>query len=444
MIRLILWLSVFWIVPLMTYMLINETKFHKNIVLGVTLPQEARNDEEIKGVLAKFRRDSIIVCAGLLVLAAVFCFLSSDQKPMTLWGIWLTLAIVVPYIPYVITNAKLKKVKEEKGWKKTPSVIMVDTAAIPSPKWMSPVWFVPPFLISLLPVLWDKEMWFLYAIFALMILLFWFSYRYLYRNKAEIVDANTELTKALSQVRKYNWGSMWIVSAYFMALTAFFPVLAGKNVWLAAVIMGVFTVGLCVYAFHVEMRTRRIQEKLTKDSGKDLYVDDDDHWIAGMFYYNPDDAMTIVNNRVGINGNVNFARPFGKIMAVFLVLLIVGMPFMGVFFDHLGEQEITLRTEDDILIGEAGWTKYEIPFDTVTEVTLLDKLPERLIRKAGSSFENLIKGRFYSEETGNIRVLLDPGVPPYIYVKTTGWDYILNVRDKNLTTEIYNKLKTNP
>ncbi|MBQ1305379.1 MAG: hypothetical protein IIY44_03175, partial [Erysipelotrichales bacterium] len=169
MIRLILWLSVFWIVPLMTYMLINETKFHKNIVLGVTLPQEARNDEEIKGVLAKFRRDSIIVCAGLLVLAAVFCFLSSDQKPMTLWGIWLTLAIVVPYIPYVITNAKLKKVKEEKGWKKTPAVIMVDTAAIPSPKWMSPVWFVPPFLISLLPVLWDKEMWFLYAIFALMI-----------------------------------------------------------------------------------------------------------------------------------------------------------------------------------------------------------------------------------------------------------------------------------
>ena len=97
---------------------------------------------------------------------------------------------------------------------------------------------------------------------------------------------------------------------------------------------------------------------------------------------------------------------------MFLVLLIVGMPFMGVFFDHLGEQEITLRTEDNILIGEAGWTKYEIPFDTVTEVTLLDKLPERLIRKAGSSFENLIKGRFYSEETGNIRVLLDPGPGP--------------------------------
>ena len=84
MIRLILWLSVFWIVPVMTYMLINETKFHKNIVLGVTLPQEARDNEEIKGVLAKFRRDSIIVCAGLLVLAAVFCFLSSDQKPMTI------------------------------------------------------------------------------------------------------------------------------------------------------------------------------------------------------------------------------------------------------------------------------------------------------------------------------------------------------------------------
>ena len=50
----ILWLSLCWL-PLMFYaMLGNETKFKKNIVVGVTFPQEGREDPEVLALLKKY------------------------------------------------------------------------------------------------------------------------------------------------------------------------------------------------------------------------------------------------------------------------------------------------------------------------------------------------------------------------------------------------------
>ena len=53
--NLILWISVIWIIPLFYFMLRNETKFKKNIVLGVTFPYTARDDADVQELLAKFR-----------------------------------------------------------------------------------------------------------------------------------------------------------------------------------------------------------------------------------------------------------------------------------------------------------------------------------------------------------------------------------------------------
>ena len=49
--------------PTLDGMLINEAKFKKNIAVGVTLPYEAREDAEIQKILAKYRKNMIIVNA---------------------------------------------------------------------------------------------------------------------------------------------------------------------------------------------------------------------------------------------------------------------------------------------------------------------------------------------------------------------------------------------
>ena len=51
MMNMIIFGSMIWIPALIAYMLINETKFKKNIVIGVTLPKEAREDETVLRIL---------------------------------------------------------------------------------------------------------------------------------------------------------------------------------------------------------------------------------------------------------------------------------------------------------------------------------------------------------------------------------------------------------
>ena len=49
--NLIMWGSIIWIIPLVYFMQKNETKFKKNIVIGVTLPFEAREDTQAQEIL---------------------------------------------------------------------------------------------------------------------------------------------------------------------------------------------------------------------------------------------------------------------------------------------------------------------------------------------------------------------------------------------------------
>lgn len=78
--------------------------------------------------------------------------------------------------------------------------------------------------------------------------------------------------------------------------------------WAAMAVTFVYGAVVVVATIGIEFRVRRAQERLTADSGKDFYVDEDDQWIWGMFYYNPNDKRLVVNNRTGINTTFNLAR----------------------------------------------------------------------------------------------------------------------------------------
>ena len=67
-------------------------------------------------------------------------------------------------------------------------------------------------------------------------------------------------------------------------------------------------------AVALELRLRQLQEKLTAQSGRGWYPDDDDKWIWGLFYYNPSDSRLIVNARIGVNTTVNLAKRSGKLL----------------------------------------------------------------------------------------------------------------------------------
>lgn len=276
---------------------------------------------------------------------------------------------------------------------------------------------------------------------GLTIIIFWLSYRYLYRNKSEIVDLNVNLTKTLTQVRRHNWGVFWLISAYSMVLFNIGLLLSKYSSILMLATIIITTLIIVIAAFRIEFKTRKVQELLTKNSGDDFYIDEDDNWIGGVVYYNPNDTKLIINNRIGINSTFNLAKTSGKVIGLILVLILIAMPFTGVILGGMENKPIGLEIVDNIVISTNGPTKYEIPLEDIVEVELIDKLPEKLVRTWGTGMENLLKGNFSSPSTGNMKLCLDPNVAPFIFITMKNGDkYMFGVRDKDETEKIYLKL----
>lgn len=440
----IMWASIIWIAPFIYYMLANEAKFKKNIAVGVTLPYDARDDEEVKSLLTQYKDEIKWICLALIAVAIPCFFIRNVYTTLTVWSIWVLVCIVLPYVPYVKCNTRLKKLKVERGWKQSESgIIRIDTASIPSNKWLSPWSFLPAVILCLVPLIWDRSFWILYVTLGIWPPILWLCYRYLYRNKSETVDTNIDIARALTQVRRYNWGKMWLFCAYFFAAFCLgISITQNSPLWSTLIIIALSFV-IVIAAFRVEMKTRRLQEKLTADSGKDWYVDEDDNWIGGILYYNPNDSRLIINNRVGINSSINVAKTSGKIIMGLIVLLLLTLPFTGTILRGIGEQPLVLELTDTDIVSGRGNSLYSVPFEDIAEVELLGELPDSMVRTFGTAMENLLKGNFTAKGIGSLKICLDPNCPPYILIKTTdNQHYLFGSRDSELTGQIFEQLTT--
>ena len=440
--NIILWLSIIWLAPLMCIVLANETKFKKNIAVGVTLPYEGRQDVEVQKRLSRFKKELWLLCVFLLLLALPGMLVKNLAGNMTIWFLWLDLCVFLPFIPYVRCNRELKRIKRERGWNvNAGQTLTVDTAAVGAGRWLSPWLFLPPLLLCLLPLVFERSFWFVYLMDALCVVLFWFCYRYLYRNRAELVDENTELTLALTQVRRQNWAKVWLISAWFMVVLNLCMWLFREKQGLMLLLVLAFSFLFCAAAIGIEFKTRRMQEKLTADSGQRWYRDEDDKWIGGILYFDPNDSRLVVNDRVGLNSGFNLAKTSGKVIYGLILLLLLAMPFTGGLIDGIGTKPPVLEVSETELISSRGSKEDVIPLENIQCVELREELPENLSRTFGTSLETLLEGNFSCPELGTLKLRLDPTCPPFILVKTTdGRIWLFGTRDEALTRAVYEKL----
>ncbi len=193
----------------------------------------------------------------------------------------------------------------------------------------------------------------------------------MYRSKAEAVDENVELTEALTGIRRYNWGKCWMICAWCMAALNLGMWLTEGYFWLNLLVTLGISILMVMAVIRGEMRVRRLQEELTQESGRGFYVDEDDKWIWGLFYYDPYDSNLLVNDRVGMNVSFNLAKGTGKIIMGILVILLLGMPFLGVWLSQEEKAPVTLNYSEEVLTGGHSHTSYEIPLDEIEKIELV-------------------------------------------------------------------------
>ena len=210
---------------IMAAFLTNETKPKKNIILGVTLPFFARDDVQVLQIGTDFRRKVWFWTILLVILGVPPCFLPWFSVQMTIYFLWLIAVIMVPSFLYARANLRLKALKKEKSWFFQPyagqTVVDLSTVGIHS-KPLSGWWFVPPLVISLVPIVlaWRQGTgdeltgWIISCgSIAAMVLLSWVCYPLIFRQKADVVDEDSHVNEALTNVRRVNWGRAWIAIA---------------------------------------------------------------------------------------------------------------------------------------------------------------------------------------------------------------------------------------
>lgn len=418
--NILMWASICWIAPLMGYLLINNAKFKKNIAVGVTFMEEGKRDADVISRLNKYKKQVKILTILLLLTIIPGIFISKSWIMLTYWLVWTDLTIFLYAIPFYLCNRDLKKIKREKGWVYNAAhSISVDTTTIPQFKELSPLLFIIPCILSLLPLVWDRTFYMLYIVSGLTIIIFWFIYRYLYRNRSETVNEEKDLTRVLTQIRHYNWSKIWLIASWLTAILSYSGLLFINNQVLALVlVLGLSTV-ICIEAVGIEIKIRKMQEKLTKGSGIGAIVDEDDKWIGGMIYYNPNDNKLIVNERVGMNTTMNLAHTSGKVIMGFILILTLAMPFTGPALHIYYEKPIEINVTVGEIIASQGITEYHIKFSDIENIELINELPNDLVRVNGTAFEDILKGNFRSGKD-NMILLVRPDNKPFIKITEKG------------------------
>ena len=441
--RIFIWAAVVPVAFILYFQLKNECEPKKNIIVGVTLPYSARYDPEIRAMLERYKREMKGACWASLAAVVPCLFVGSVGAQIILMTIWIIALCVVLYLPYIRCNRDLQKLKTRRGWRQeeAPQAVTDLKAAAEEMRWLSPWWFLSPLLISLIPLLSDRTIWWLWALDGVLVPVFYLCYRYLYRSRSEVVDADSARTSALTRIRRYNWGKCWLILAW---ATGAFNVglwLTLENVWLCMAVVLAYGLTACGVVAGVEFRVRRLQERLTADSGEGYYVDGDEQWIWGTFYYNPNDARLMVNARVGIGTTVNLARRSGQIITALGLALLLACPLLGVWLMGMERAPVELAVTETEITAAHYTSKWIVPLADIASAELVEELP-RMARVAGTGLESACTGQFSADGWGRITCCIDPRTGPWLLVEVRdGGRYLFNASDPAATARAADALR---
>jgi len=436
--------------PVLYFVFRNFIKPKKNIILGVTLPQNEHENEKVRAVCRSFIKWFNITMIPLLLLMIPPFFFTSMGAAMTWFMTYLLFLIVVPYVVFAVHHGKLIALKRENGWYseaagKTPVDVKAEVTKI---KRINNIWFLIPVIIGFIPVVdsvinpgkaGSENIW-MYLTFALLIVSFWLLYHMIFRVRAEAVNEDLSLTMALTRARRYNWGKFWLISVWASCMLNISIWIFAESVMVLLIATLVYTLLLISVAVIAEFSTRFAQQKLTANNMGDAYLDEDDVWLWGMFYNNPNDDHFLVNARIGINMTVNLAKTGGKILMLFAVISLAAMPFIGIWIWVEEATPTALVLTDTDLIARHTTNQYIIPLDSIESIEILTEMPQVLSKVAGSGFENLSKGRFLVSNHGTSSLCIQNNNPPFIMVIAGGRTYFINDANSSVTTGIFNEI----
>lgn len=303
---------------------------------------EGETAKRVKAIADSCRKSALIITAVICIATVILVFMPSTNITM-LAMMLLVFALFLIAIPFGKGNTELKSLKKELGITKSGTVYadLKNTSVVHGLKMP---WLILPNAIALIEnvfaVLIDLGVIritdtiaiekyaltmmcgsFLFVAILIVPLAYMMdNIRNTVISKDSVVNAN------YNRAKKKCWADLFVAMSWANALAI--AVLMTLYMFVyndVAVLTGVlaYLAVLMVIVVIAAKLQASIEKRYERDTDLEL-LDDDDCWILGMFYYNPNDTRLNVEKRFGYGGTVNIAHPAGKVIMIAIAILLLG------------------------------------------------------------------------------------------------------------------------
>ena len=439
-----------------------EGKRKGNILFGVTLWKEAFDkgeNSELEKLQKEYKRNLMLVNLIIITGFILCCIPTRDSIYMSGFMLLILVMIIIYFIPLAKANTKLKRIKNKEIYANREEthqhVIAVDIKAA---AYKEPVFFIRTAAVGMIagivPFVLECFMGkssdmrginlLIIGISSLVGIISYILIFYVGRLRTEVLSSDSSVNIQMARVKNYQWSKAFTVFIWVNAVFTFYIWIRMKNIntsGLEIVIASfIYTVILLAVFFLAQIKVMKVQEKYTAECFDG--ADEDSCWLWGFIYYNKNDKRFMVKQRVGIGTTINMARPAGKIVMVIIgIILVVSTVGAGIWMILVDFTPIKLEITDKYIISSQLSEEYKISINTITDVELLEELPD-LSKRVGTGMDSLYKGIFVEKdgEMKKCQVCVRIKDGPYIRFTTETGVYYLNDEESENTLKIYEEL----
>ena len=448
---------------LMYFLMYPRNWKNKKRIYGVNNRPEFKTEqsgEMIDGIVGAHNKQATVMLIVILALSTGLLFAPGLNFKMMSYTILIYIGLVVICLPFALGNSELKKYKKVLGIVpervlyadlkaagnvhalSRPAIILAnatgvliilaallcDLNVIPLKLGMFDGTFLCTGLVAVIVM-----MNFIILPIAIMV--------DNYRNEviSENSDINTNYNRAKKRVfANYMIQMTWLDNIF--ALAAIFFFCFSKAELLSLILVGVYLLVIMGATALLVKNNMELNKKYVKGEAK-LVEDDDDYWLLGMFYYNPNDKRLNVEKRVGVGGTINMAHPAGKIISVICGVIMIGSIISLIYVGMMSATPIQVRYENDTVICHQLRDEYKIPKSEIVSVECGNLSELSAMRVAGTGMENVAKGNFTVNGENGCRLYLNPQAGRYIKIVTADRTYYISANTAEETDALYEILK---
>ena len=311
----------------------NNPKFH-----------EGDAAEKLAAITKSCRTVALIITIAVCLVSVILFFMPVTGFTMAAWVILVLAELILIAVPYGKGNTELKSLKRELGITKK-GVVYADLSSTNIIHALKMPWIILPNAIclaaSVFAVLTDlgvikvfgeipyeKYTLTIMSMSFLLIAALLIPIAYMMDNtRNTVISKDSNINANYNRAKKKCWadlmiGMSWANTLYVVATLILMMFINSEIMIIAGVLAYTLIIMVCVV---IGAKTQMaVEKRYDKDTDLELQ-DDDDNWIFGMFYYNPNDTRLNVEKRFGYGGTVNIAHPAGKVIMIISALIIIAL-----------------------------------------------------------------------------------------------------------------------